>query len=81
MTEAPKPGTVEGILAALETETAKLDSLQSLCGVVAETTSIVSEAALTGTLFGIMNNVEAVKDRLSGIVHQVMELQRSGGRP
>lgn len=70
--------TVDGILRALETETAKLDSLQSLCGVVAESAGTFNEHALTGSVFAIMNSVEASKKRLSCIVHQLMALQRAG---
>jgi hypothetical protein len=78
MTPDTQPVTIEGALQALETETAKLDSLQSLCGVVAETTDLVSPAALCGSVFAIMNNVESIKHRLADVVHQLMTLQKGG---
>jgi hypothetical protein len=53
-----QPVTIDGALQALEAETVKLDSLQSLCGVVAEAADIMSGHAMTGAVFAIMNNVE-----------------------
>jgi hypothetical protein len=74
-----QPVTIEGALQALETETAKLDSLQSLCAVVAEAAGTVSEHATTGAVFAIMNNVESIKHKLADVVHQLMTLQKKGG--
>jgi hypothetical protein len=71
--------TIEGVLRAVERETVKLDSLQSLCAVVAEATDIMSGPAMTGALFAIMNSVEATKDKLAEAVHQLMTLRREGG--
>jgi hypothetical protein len=79
MTPNTQPITMEGALQALESETAQLDSLQSLCGVVAEAAGTVSEHATTGAVLAIRNNVEGIKDRLSDVVHQLMTLQKKGG--
>jgi hypothetical protein len=68
--------TIEGVLHALESETAKLDSLQSLCAVVAEGPDIMSGHAMTGAVFAIMNSVEAIKDKLGEVVSQLMIVQR-----
>jgi hypothetical protein len=75
----PQPITIDGVLHSLEGEAAKLDSLQSLCGVVAEAAGTVSEHATTGAVFAIMNNVEAIKNNLAGIADQIMKLRREGG--
>ena len=71
--------TLDSAMSALETEVAKLDSLQSLCAVVAEGAGIMSDHAMTGAVFAIMNSVEAIKDRIGDdIVHQLMALRRGG---
>jgi hypothetical protein len=74
-----QPVTIDSALQALETETVKLDSLQSLCGVVAEAADIMSGHAMTGAVFAIMNNVEGVKHSLADVVHQLMTLKKNGG--
>ena len=71
---------LDAILRALESEAAKLDSLQSLCGVVAEAPGTFSDHVVTGSMFAIMNNVEGIKDRLGDIVLQLMALQRKRGQ-
>jgi hypothetical protein len=80
MTPDNQPVTIESALQALETETAKLDSLQSLCGVVAEAAGTVSEHATIGAVLAIMNNVESIKDRLGDVGHQLMTLRKEGAR-
>ena len=81
MNGRPKePVSLDGILRALENETAKLDSLQSLCLVVAEGSDTFSDAVMTGSVFAIMNSVEATKDRLADVADQVRVLEREGGK-
>jgi hypothetical protein len=79
--QSSNPVTVTGILRGLESEVAKLDSLQSLCSVVAEAAGTVSDHATTGAVFAIMNSVEAIKDRIGEALHQIMALERQGERP
>jgi hypothetical protein len=78
MNSGIKPVTIEGALRALESETAKLDSLQSLCGGVAEGSDIMSGHAMTGAVLAIMNNVEAIKDKLGEVASQLMTLRHEG---
>jgi hypothetical protein len=47
-----------------------------LCGVVAESADTISGAAMTASVFAIMNNV---KHRLGDVVHHLMTLQKDGG--